>query len=363
MPEYSPSDFARWLRQRRAARRARLFGDGVGYGHPDFYDEYGEPIEYDDRRYYGCLISLIVTAIVVVFALLFWVCDPLGGDDGDLITTPTIDATTSTIPAGATTTTAAVTTTTLDPLADVPGPVRSAIQPLDADPATMRLRILADLLGRLIDSISQNEPGYEGPELDIVDAFILWGRVSRLGVDQAFNDSVYECGSTDPVVVCAAEVQDMPEGEVLVVAVRHQTTVPIASTEKSYIYSLVFESDGDPANDWVFNPPFDWDFFQGTDRWYEAIYEHATGTWILGVTQVSAGNELARPLPSAVRAVIIDEWVIWFVPSSEIPDFPGRLRAVAFGHDGNFTPATRGGDVTGDDPTEPPFDPEAEQEG
>lgn len=361
MPEYSPSDFARWLRHRRAARRARLFGGSVGYNHPDFYDEYGDPIEYDDRRYFGCLIALILI-IVVVFGLLFWVCDPFGGDD-NLITTPTFDATTSTTGGGTTSTLGSTTTTTLDPLAEVPEPVRSAIQPLDADPATMRLRIFTDLIGRLIDSISENEPGYEGLELDIVDAFIMWAGISGQAADNAFNDSVYECGATDPLVVCAAEVQDMPEGEILVVAVRHAEPVPTASTERSYIYSLVFESDGDPANDWVFNPPFDWDFFRGADRWYEAVYDHTSGTWSLRVTQVSPGNALSSPLPSAVRVVVVDEWVIWFVPSSEIPDFPGRLRAVAFGHDGNFTQSTRGGDVTGADPTESPFDPEAEPEG
>lgn len=356
---FSVQDFFRWLQQRRAMRRHAATGGQGLPDHPSFYDEYGNRIPYEAGMYSGCLVAILVVLVVVVFAFTFWVCDPFGGGDGDLITTPTIGATSSTT-SESTTSTMAATTTTVAGL-DLPATLSPLLDPLAFDPAQVRRAILSDLFLRitgLIDSISDNEPGYEGPELDIVDAFILWGRAGQIAVDRSFNQSVYECGATDPLVVCAFDVQDMPEGEILVVAVRHEAPIPTDSTERSYIYSLVFESDGDPANDWVFNPPFDWDFFQGTDRWYEAIYEHANRTWILGVTQVSEGNELARALPSAVRVVIVDEWVIWFVPSTEIPDFPGRLRAVAFGHDGNFTEATRGGDVTGADPTEPPFDPE-----
>jgi hypothetical protein len=177
-------------------------------------------------------------------------------------------------------------------------------------------------------------------------------------VEGLFNRSVYECGAEDPVVVCAAQVLPMPEGDGLVVAVEHAGAIPARSTERSYIYSLVFDSDGDPANNWVFRPPFNWDFFQGTDRWYQAIYSHDTESWIVGVNQVQSDGNASQPLPSAVRVVIEGEWVIWYIPSSEIPAFPGLLRATAFAHDGAFGAATRGGDVTGADPTEPLIDPE-----
>ena len=190
------------------------------------------------------------------------------------------------------------------------------------------------------------------------DGLIYSAGIELGAVDATFNNSVYECGAADPLVVCATEVLPFPEGDLLIVAVEHDGRIPTDSDARSYIYSLVFESDGDPANDWVYNEPFDWDYFQGADRWYQAIYSHASGDWLVDVTQVAAGNQTTS-VPSAVRAVVDGRWIFWFIPADEIPDFPGRLRATAFVHDGFFGEATRAGDVTGADPTEPLFNVEA----
>lgn len=58
----------------------------------------------------------------------------------------------------------------------------------------------------------------------------------------------------------------MAPGSVYVLA-----TIVKADPERHYIYSAVFNSGGDPANDFQWNPPYDWDFFQRTDRWYQVI--------------------------------------------------------------------------------------------
>jgi hypothetical protein len=357
VPGYNPTDFARWLRQRRAIRSARAGGPGALPNDPDFYDG-DHRIEHDPRKYAGCLASILI-AVVILVGVLYWILDPFGGSDGNLIGSPTIaPATTATT--GAPNTTGATTSTTTAPQSpgvELPEPVGSLVAPLALDPLRMRQTTLDDLIDDLIDSISENEPGYPGREIDLARAIVIIAAADLSAVDTTFNDSVYECGAIDPLVVCSTGLLEMPAGEILVVAVEHADIVPTASTERSYIYSLVFDSDGDPANDWQFNPPFDWDFFIGADRWYQAVYSHSSGQWLLDVQQVSAEG-IPEPEPSAVRVVIQDEWVVWFVPSSELPDFPGRLRAVAFAHDGRFTEATRGGDVTGANPTEPLFDPE-----
>jgi len=353
VPEYSPNDFARWLRQRRAMRRARLFGESVSPGHPDFYDEYGNHMDYDSRRYYGCLI-VVVIILVLFFGFLYWACDPFGGGDGDLITTPTLEATTSTTRAGATTTTGAVTTTTTRPGLEVPGPIGELLAPFQL--LQIRRAILEDVLDDIIDSVSDNDPGYGGREIDIARLIVYAVAAELDAVNSLFNRSVFECGAADPLVVCPTETLDMPEGEMLVIVVEHDAPIPIDSTERSYVYALVLDSDRDPANDWVFNPPFDWDLFRGTDRWYQAVYDHQSGNWFLTVTQLDANGVPQGPFPSAARLVVEGERAVWFIPSSEIPAFPGLLRATAFAHDGNFTQATRGGDVSGTDPTEPLFD-------
>lgn len=354
---YSLVDFIRWLQQRRAMRRHS--GGGLP-DDPAFFDEHGDPVRYEPYKYMGCLVVVFVVIVIVVFALLFWVCSPFGGDGDDvLIPSPTVSASTSLAP----TTTTPPATTTTEAGSDVAAPVADAHRALDIDPAEVRLRVLLDLLGDLFDSESAREVGFTNGEIDIVQMIIYAAAVDRLIVTQAFNESTYECGDDEPLVVCAAVVEPMPEGDILIVAVEHAEPIPSESTEHSYIYSLVFDSDLDPANDWQINLPFDWDLFQGADRWYQAIYSHTDGDWVLSVNQVSEGNEVSDPLPSSVRVVIDGEWVIWFVPSSEIPAFPGRLRATAFGHDGAFTPESRGGDVTGVIPTEPLLDPEAEAEG
>ncbi len=353
MPErFRPMDFDRWLRQRRTRRAVRGTGQPVGKDNRDFYDPDGTKIVYNDRLYVGCL-TIVVLLILLVIITIFAVCDPFGGGDGDLIGSPTVSITTGPT-GGSSSSTSSTTTTTTKPASPFPDPLDRLLDPLDLDPAKIRQRILDDLIDDLIDSVSSNHPGYTGGDIDIIRALLYAAAISQNSVDLGFNNSIYECGAAAPTVLCAADTLDMPAGEMLIVAVQHAAPVPVDSTERSYIYSLVLESDGDPSNDWVFNPPYDWDLFRGTDRWYQAIYSHTDGSWIVTVTQVGAGDQLTGPLPSAVRVIIQDDWVIWFVPASEIPDFPGRVRATAFAHDGFYTEATRGADVTGADPTEPP---------
>jgi hypothetical protein len=208
-----------------------------------------------------------------------------------------------------------------------------------------------------IDSISTQPSAYTGPEVDIIQMITATAIVDQNWVDSVFNHSLLPCFARSPVVVCAPDSQPMGAGGMLVVMVQHDDLVPTSPAGTSYIYSLVFDSNGLADDNWHANPPFDWDYFAGTDRWYQATYDHVSKTWVLFVTQVSADGTTQQVLPSAVRAVIIDDWFVWFVPESELPSYPSPLRATAFAHDGAFTPETRGGDVTGADPTEDLFSP------
>ena len=177
---------------------------------------------------------------------------------------------------------------------------------------------------------------------------------AQADADTDFNNSTYECGeeTATRIVACASEgVEDMPEGELFTFVMDLAAAVPLAPTDRSYVYALVVDSDGDPGNDWVADAAFPLDTYQGTDRWYELAYEHTgSGIWTLNVTQLD-GSANRTPVASTARAVIRGNRVTFFVAASELPVSVPTYRLTSFGHDGAFTPATRGVDVIASDPT------------
>jgi hypothetical protein len=189
-------------------------------------------------------------------------------------------------------------------------------------------------------------------KIDLYDAFTI--QYTEFEVDFTFNESVFECGANDGVrlVVCADEVLPMPAGTVYVLAAIMKADIPLADPENHYIYSAVFDSDGDPVNDFQWNPPYDWDFFQGTDRWYQVIWDANLARWSVVVTQLDAAGGF-NGVASSVRVVIEGDTLVFFISGEEFPSTDPGYRLTAFGHDGFYSPSYRGGDVTGEDPTEP----------
>lgn len=224
--------------------------------------------------------------------------------------------------------------------------------------------IFGDILDDIRDSISFNQPTYSAEFIDLESYGAGKYGYADGDVTITFNESIVECGdrTEDYVVACAADgVQEMPAGEVGVFHMDLAGDVPLGGLDHSLIYSLVLDSDADSANDWVFNPPFDWDFFQGADRWYQLFYDHRDDSWHLTVTQLTATGQIPGSTePSTVRAVVEDDTVTFFVSMSEFSSAAPTYRLTAFGHDGNFSESDRGGDVSGSNPTEPltPIPPE-----
>lgn len=179
--------------------------------------------------------------------------------------------------------------------------------------------------------------------------------LSRAEVEALFGNTAYPCDELGGGVrtVCTATPGVFPEGAMWVGSMILGADVPDADPDHSLIYSLVFDSDGDPANDWVIVPPYVWDYFQGTDRWYQLIWNHLTRTWSVTATQVDASQAQAS-VPSAVRVVIVGDAVTFFIPITELPSATPAYRFSGFIHDGEFSRSGRGGDVSGSDPTAPP---------
>lgn len=159
------------------------------------------------------------------------------------------------------------------------------------------------------------------------------------------------CGPTEArISVCGDD--PLPAGEVVVVVTDVAEPIPHIDEGHSLTYAVVFDSDADPTNNWQFQPPFDWDQYQGADRWYEAKWDFVGRTWTLTVTQV-ANNQTTSVVRSAARAVISDNSVAWFIPRRELSGAAPTYRTTTFGHDGSFSPEDSGGDVSGVDPTVP----------
>lgn len=181
----------------------------------------------------------------------------------------------------------------------------------------------------------------------------------QLQFDLTYNFSVFECGETrasdhlngiEITTVCAPDVTPIDAGEVIVVAAEYMDVLPGPGSEDYYTYAVVFDSDGDPANDWQYQGDFDWDFYQGADRWYQLEWDPTTQAWSLRVS-----DNLDAYGPSGVRAILFGDTIMWVIPASEFAsEFPA-YRVTSFVHDGTFTPEVSGGDVSGADPTEPPI--------
>ncbi len=103
-----------------------------------------------------------------------------------------------------------------------------------------------------------------------------------------------------------------------------------------------------PDNNFQYMDPYNWDYWQNTDQWYILDWMQEPQTWT-----VSVMGENWAPVESNSRAVIHDNAIFWIIPDSEfaIPN-PG-VRVSSFATPGGWDPADVGGDVNGNDPTEP----------
>jgi hypothetical protein len=218
----------------------------------------------------------------------------------------------------------------------------------EADIAVALDATTEDAMGDGFFSNSQDTPGNFGDDVDVWDVMTFWSIADAATVATGFNLSTFECGQDDgtTVTVCSRdEVQDMPAGEIAVVAQILSAPPASEAPRWQYSYALVSDTDGDPSNDFQFQPPFDFDLFRDTDTWW--VVDNVDGEWSMGRFAAS----FAAPLPSAARVVIRGHAMVWFVPRSELPA-PVGVRTTAFRHDGTFAPEASGADVIGADPTE-----------
>ena len=100
-----------------------------------------------------------------------------------------------------------------------------------------------------------------------------------------------------------------------------------------YIYSFVFDTDGNSSNNWVASPAFANDFFQGTDLLYECVYSSLDG-WNVDVTDIRGGTQ--QSVSSQARVVIQGNTLLLLAPLSEFDSNLPAGRFTAFRHSGDW---------------------------
>lgn len=208
-------------------------------------------------------------------------------------------------------------------------------------------------LGDSITSKSGSAPTANDAGVDISGSVAGVQRLNQFDVDRQFNNSFYECGTSTPdmTVVCPNNVQPMPAGEVVVLGQQIVGGVAPDATYR-YIYAAVLDSDGDSANDWKPQGAYDWDLFQGADRWYQ-LERDLTGSWALTVSQVDGSQNIGKVGQSTARAVILGDSILYFVSASEFSLATPTYRMTAFKDRGKFDFADLAADVSKGNPTEP----------
>jgi hypothetical protein len=244
-----------------------------------------------------------------------------------------------------------------DPLINVlVGMLRLYLGLDDKPEAKPEPRIIQDAMRDTIFSKMGVMPGLYKAAIDIHETAGVKMPVTMPRVDVLFNKSVFECGATvdlpalggQVTTVCPEGVAPIPAGEVVVVAVQHLDALPTVGAVEYFTYAAVFESNDDPSDDWQFQGDFDWDLYQGTDRWYELNWDPATQAWT-----VTVRDGLDEASTTSARALLMGSTIVWVISKDELPAEVPEYRVSAFVHDGSFRPEASGGDVNGANPTEP----------
>jgi hypothetical protein len=309
------------------------------------------------RTYPRVVLFLLFGGVIGLCGMLYWLLYG-GADEVPHVPQVSVGETAAVIEVEAPTPTPTATAT--------PTPIPSPIEIIlgsglfsEEQKAQISLAYLLDPEGDWIYSIAMQ--AITNP-LDQTD---IQGHVgARLGmtqevVDQIFNQTEFPCGGVveGGFVVCAAGEGPLPAGEVVMVVIKLAAEIPATDPDHFYTYAAVFDADGDPVNNFRFQAPYDWDYWQNTDRWYALDWNPSQQVWNLNVTDVAKQQFAA---PSAARTVMLGDIVVFFIPSEELPAESLGYRVSAFGHDGTYQLEVSSGDVSGADPTEPLTEIDAE---
>jgi hypothetical protein len=216
----------------------------------------------------------------------------------------------------------------------------------------LRIARVLDPKGDWIYSILGVTPGEARAWIDLMWTLGILSETDSPALQFWFNQSLFECGAMvdGQLTVCSITAGDFPEGNMFIFAAVLDGEIPLDDPDTYYSYSVVMDGDGDTSNNFEYMLPYNWDYFQRTDQWYQLNWDPMQGQWLVTLTIVRGGMPAAQHTDA--RAVIAGDAVVFFIPSSEVLAERPAYRITSFGHDGTFEPTASGGDVIGDDPTQ-----------
>ncbi len=145
--------------------------------------------------------------------------------------------------------------------------------------------------------------------------------------------SVLSCGPNDwGLTVCPTPATRPPEGAFVVLSTVMGGAVPLADATNRYVYAFVFDSDGVSANNYRAPPNYPSDFYDDTDRWYEASWTPG-GSWVL--TAKTARGGTIMQVPTAARMVLSGDTLFFIAPRGEFDVATPKWRFTAFRHKGD----------------------------
>ncbi len=170
----------------------------------------------------------------------------------------------------------------------------------------------------------------DGQKKSIATEEVDWRfRGTILGVDLPGD---VPCGPGDGYeVLCTAQTQPL-DGPVAIFYGLVAGDIDPAEPELSYQFGFVFDTDGDPSNDYEPLPQYPADFFAFTDLWLYTVHPAGEGWY----TWASSGDAGFANVPSSERFVILGDAVVLIVDEDEISPESASWRMTAFRHYGDY---------------------------
>lgn len=148
--------------------------------------------------------------------------------------------------------------------------------------------------------------------------------------------------------VCPQDAGPFQEKRFYIIFMVFEKPIPWEGEDFNRIYAFTADSDNEPDNNWEAYPLFPYDFYIGTDAWRELHYDHMNGTWTL-----SLKGPATEGMVTNARALISGNTITLIIPFRELPVENFGYRVSSFMYGENFLPENSGGDVSGDNPTQP----------
>ncbi len=157
--------------------------------------------------------------------------------------------------------------------------------------------------------------------------------VLQLGPNGAARfESAFPCGEGPVGTTLCASGNAFSEGDWVYVAATVAEDLVLDDSTGSYQLAFVFDADGNANNNYVPAPQYPNDFFQGTDKWYQALYTPGSG-WELQVSDQRLGG---GQVVSDARFILAGRQLALLLPRSELDGSSPRFRVTAFRHEGDY---------------------------